>query len=144
MIRSLEEKIDLLKKKFSSLNSPEEKYAEIIEMGRRLSPLSTCDKSEENLIKGCQSRLYLHSWLSEEKVYFAAEADALISAGLAAILTSLYSGEAPETVLKYPPHFLIELDILPSLSPHRSNGLAHIYLRMKQDAVKFLLLTHSK
>ena len=136
---SFDKKVDRLKKRYFALASSEEKYIEIIEMGRKLPPLTPEAKKEENLVRGCQSRLYLHSWIEQGKIFFAAEADALISAGLAALLIDVYSGEAPEAVLKNPPDFLHELGIYASLSLNRSNGLAHIHLRISQDALKFLV-----
>jgi len=137
-----DKKVDLLKKRYFALASSEEKYIEIIEMGRKLPPLTPEAKKEENLVRGCQSRLYLHSWTEQGKIFFAAEADALISAGLAALLIDVYSGETPETILQTPPDFLNELGIYSSLSLNRSNGLAHIHLRMKQDALKSLVSSH--
>ena len=70
---------------------------------------------------------------------FEAEADALISAGLAALLTQVYSGETPETILKCPPTYLDEIGISASLTPNRANGLYSIHLRMKQEALKLLM-----
>ena len=136
---SLEEKVLSIKKKFLTFSSPEQKYNEMMAMGRALLPLKSEEKTEKNLIRGCQSRLYLYSWGDKENIYFRAEADALISAGLAALLIAVYSGESAEVILKRPPDFLQELGIYASLSPNRSNGLAHIYLRMKQEALKILL-----
>lgn len=134
---SFEEKVEHLKKTFSSL-AIEEKYHQIIKLGRKLSPLSPEYKTEDRIVQGCQSRLYLLSWEKEEKIYFTAESDALISSGLAAILIAIYSGETAEEILKNSPRFLHELGIFASLSPNRSNGLAQIYLRMKKEAVKYL------
>ena len=110
-----------------------------MELGKSLPPLAQEHKTEGKLVRGCQSRLYLHAELRNGNMFFSAEADALISAGLAALLIEVYNGEAPETVLKRPPDFLQELGIESSLSPNRSNGLSHIHLRMKQESLKFLL-----
>jgi cysteine desulfuration protein SufE len=120
------EKIDQIKKKFSSLSSID-KYNLLMEMGQKLSPLNDAFKIEENRIKGCQSILYLHPELKDHKLFFYASSDALISKGLAALLIAIYSGETPETILSTPPTFLQEMGILQSLSPTRSNGLAHLY-----------------
>jgi cysteine desulfuration protein SufE len=133
----LEKKREKLKKKFLSL-SVEERYHALISLGRELPSLSKEHKIQENIVRGCQSALYLRSYTREGKIFFEASSDALISAGLAALLISIYNGETPETVLKNPPHFLHELGLYASLSPGRSNGLAHIYLRMQQEALRWL------
>lgn len=126
---------------FSSCTTAEEKYQKIIDLGRQLAPVEVCYKTPENLVRGCQSNLYLHASFKDGKVNFEAAADALISAGLAAILILVYSGEPPEVILKCPPVYLDELGIGASLTPSRANGLYSIHLRMKQEALK-LLLSH--
>lgn len=128
-----------IKQIFSPCKSEEEKYAKIIELGRTLPPLSAQFKTEENLVRGCQSTMYLRSYSHQGAVYFEAESDALISSGLATLLLQVYSGETPETILKCPPTYLEELGIGASLTPSRANGLYSIHLRMKQDALKLLL-----
>lgn len=141
---SLDEKIDLLKKKIISIASAEEKYHLLIEMGKKLPALPEEHKTEQNMVRGCQSKLYLYSYEENEKIFFKASADALISAGLAALLVSVYSGETAETILKRPPDFLETLGIYASLSPNRSNGLSHIHLKMKQEALKFIIKANKK
>jgi cysteine desulfuration protein SufE len=121
-----------LKKIFAPL-SLEERYRTLMSMGQALLPPP--ELSEADLVRGCQSKLYLHSASREGKIFFTAKSDALISAGLAALLIFLYSGETPETILKRPPSIIGELNIGASLSPSRSNGLAHIHLRMQKDAL---------
>lgn len=128
---------------FSSCPTEEKKYDKIIELGRTLPPYPPEEKKPENFVPGCQSIMYLTSKLENGKVYFAAESDALISAGLAAILIQVYNGESPETILKCPPAYLEELGISASLTPNRANGLYSIHLRMKQDALK-LYMKHSQ
>lgn len=135
----------LLKKKqhiqelFSNCKDENAKYNRIIELGRSAPPLNPQYKVEENVVQGCQSKMYLRSYLEDGKVYFETESDALISAGLATLLTQVYSGEPPETVLKNPPDYLENLQISASLTPSRANGLYSIHLRMKQDALRMLI-----
>lgn len=136
---SLEEKINFFKKKFTSVESPEGKYQILIELGRSLPPFKEAGKIEKNLVRGCQSKLYLHAYMTQGKIFFEATADALISAGLAALLVGIYSGEMPEVILKHSPDFLHELGIYASLSPNRSNGLSALHLRMQQEALQFLV-----
>ncbi len=140
MSETFQKKSDELKNKFLTLGSTEARYSALIEMGKALPPYPKECKTADRIVSGCQSILHLHASLKEGKIYFEASSDALISAGLAALLLTVYNGETPETLLTSPPHFLAELGIMGQLSPNRSNGLAHIHLRMKQLAIHFLTL----
>jgi cysteine desulfuration protein SufE len=128
-----------IKKIFSTNKESDEKYHKIIELGRLLPKMDGIFKTEENIVKGCQSVMYLRSHLNDGKLAFEADSDALISLGLAAILIFIYSDETPETVLKCPPNCLEELGLSSALSPNRANGLYSIHLKMKQDALRLLL-----
>src|SRR5689334_1774375 len=92
-----------IKNFFLSISSMNQRYEALIEMGRKLPLLPLHLKIEENLVAGCQSRLYLVSSLVNGLLYFEASADALISAGLAALLIEVYSGEPPEIIINEPP-----------------------------------------
>lgn len=133
-----------LTSEFSGLQSNEEIYEKIIQYGKKLNGFKPEWKIEENQVKGCQSLMYLHTELKEGKLYFAAYSEALISAGLAALLIAFYNGITPEELLKTPPRFLEELRIATSLTPSRSNGLASLYLHMKKEALKCLMISTLK
>lgn len=140
MLTSFEEKISLLKNLFSgcpSLNR-EAIYAKIMELGKKLPPLADTYKTPENIVPGCQSLMHLRSFYQEGKMHFEAASNALISSGIAYLLTSIYTGESPETVLTRPPQFLEELGIYSSLSLNRSNGLSQLFLKMRKDSLKYL------
>lgn len=140
MFESCLHKQNQVKALFSLCTSEEEKYKKIIELGRQQAPLEPQYKIPANVVKGCQSIMYMRSFMDlNGYIFFEAESDALISSGLASILLQVYSGETPETILKCPPTYLEELGISASLTPNRANGLYSIHLRMKQDALKFLL-----
>jgi len=139
MYESCLEKQRKIKEIFLACPSEEAKYEKIIEMGREMPALASEHKKPENLVKGCQSQTYLHTYFSGEKIHFEAESDALISAGLASLLTQVYSGETPEAVIKCPPTYLEELGITASLTPNRASGLYSMHLRMKQEALKVLV-----
>lgn len=143
MYQSCLDKQEQVKILFSACLNEEEKYQKIIQLGRMLPPLTPEDKSPENKVKGCQSAMYLKSWIKGDRVFFAGESDALISSGLAAVLIQVYSGETPEVILKCAPDYLEQLGISASLTPSRANGLYSIHLRMKQDALKYLIQQHS-
>ena len=139
MYESCLKKQNEIKTLFSACSTEEAKYAKIIELGRSLAPLRQELKSEANRVQGCQSNMFLHTYEDSNRVFFEAESDALISAGLAALLLRVYSGEPAEVILKCPPTYLEDLGISNSLTPNRANGLYSIHLRMKQEALKLLM-----
>jgi cysteine desulfuration protein SufE len=124
---------------FSLCSNSQMKYEKIIDLGRRLPPYPVDLKTVDRLVKGCQSQMYLSAVLNNGKIHFSAYSEALISLGLAALLLAVYNDEPPEAVLNCPPSFLEELGIHDSLSPGRSNGLASLFLRMKKEALNFLV-----
>ncbi len=140
MSESFQKKVTRIKEIFTTLDS-EKRYLALIEMGKNLPSYPKEWKTPDRIVRGCQSTLYLNATFEKGTIIFTASADALISAGLAALLIAVYSGESPDTILKCPPDFLHELGIVASLSPNRSSGLAHIHLRMKQEALKALVHT---
>jgi cysteine desulfuration protein SufE len=128
-----------MEKLFASCSDADSRYQKIIELGKSLPPFDSSLKIPENVVKGCQSVTYLHAFLQNGKVYFKISSDALISAGLAALLVNVYNEEPPETILKCPPLFLENIGISKSLTPNRAQGLYSIHLRMKQEALKLML-----
>lgn len=133
------QKQEKIKLEFSQCKDLDAKYNKIIELGRGLPQLDIAHKIPQNLVSGCQSTMYLHSRLENGLVIFEAVSDALISAGLASLLLSVYSGESPEVILKCPPTYIQDLGIAASLTPNRANGMFSIHLRMKQDALKLMM-----
>jgi cysteine desulfuration protein SufE len=129
-------KVQLL---FDTSVTPIQKYEKIIELGRELTPYPALFKTPDRLVKGCQSTMYLYAELTQGKIHFHAFSEALISAGLAALLLAVYNGETPDVILTCPPRFLEELGVHDSLSPSRSNGLASLFQRMKKEALDFLI-----
>ena len=122
---------------FQAATTAEEKYQIIIDLGKKARRFTEQEKTEEQRVKGCQSRTFLKAELVNGKCLFEIDSEALISAGLGSLLTHVYSGESPEAVVRCPPTFLEELGIVKSLSPSRSQGLANMYARMKLEAIKF-------
>lgn len=132
MYKENEEKLRAL---FTFCRSPEDIYKTLLDLGRGQKQLEACFKTEERLVKGCQSRLYLHTWASGDQFFFETEADALISSGLAMTLVLLYSGLTAQEILTFKPEILKELGIVQSISPSRSNGLASLEIKLKQDVI---------
>jgi cysteine desulfuration protein SufE len=129
-----------LEEKFAKIPDSKGRYDFIIELGRELKKASRQEiASPDNLVYGCQSEVYLTSRIEDGKIFFEIYSEALISAGLAALLLSIYQGETPETLLTCPPDCLERMGIHASLSPGRSNGLASMHLKMKQEALRHLI-----
>ena len=136
MFESCLEKQEAVRKQFEDCQTPEERYQRIIEFGKRNQELVEDAKTPSNRVMGCQSQMFLLSKLEDGVMRYQAESDALISNGLAVLLISVYDGEKPEVVLKCPPQYLKDLEVTSSLSPGRANGLASLFQKMQQDAVK--------
>ncbi len=139
MFESCLDKQKKIKELFSFCENEEQKYDKIIELGHKLPTFDPALKTEDRRVRGCQSLMYLNSRKEDGKICFEATSDALISAGLAYLLITVYSGESPETILKCPPDYLEELNITGSLTPNRANGLYSLHLKMKQDALRFIV-----
>ena len=144
MFETCLQKQEAVKNIFKSCDTAESKYQKIIELGQQNPPFPENEKTPSHLVEGCQSTLYLRSYWLNDQLIFEAGSDALISAGLAALLLKVYSGESPEAILKCPPNYLDELEIGMYLTPNRTNGLYNIHLRMKQEALKRMMERDSK
>ncbi len=132
-------KQDEVKKIFSSCTNAEERYELIISLGRKLSPMNPHHKIDQNLVEGCQSKLYIHADCINKTLHFECDSDALISKGLAAILLFLYNNETPEFIITHPPTILSDLNIFAALSPTRAHGLKSLYLKMQKIALQHLI-----
>ncbi len=122
---------------FSSLSDWTERYKHIIAMGRDLKPLHEEYKVEENLVRGCQSQVWLHTAMKNGNVEFEADSDAAITKGLVALMVRFYSGRSPETIMKNDPLFIKKIGMQDHLSPTRSNGLASMIKQMKIYAMAY-------
>ena len=115
-----------------------DKYEYIIDLGKDLKPLDEKYKIEENLIKGCQSRVWLHTDLIDGKLAFKADSDAIITKGIIAVLIQVLNGEAPEEVAKADFSFVKEIGLHEHLSPTRANGLVSMIQKIKLSALTSL------
>lgn len=112
-----------------------DRYDYLIEQGKNLKPLSPEHKKEENLIKGCQSKVWLHAFLNEKgNIIFKAESDAVITKGMIALLIRVFSDQRTVEVEKADIDFLNEIGLKEQLSPTRSNGLHSMVKQMKYYA----------
>jgi cysteine desulfuration protein SufE len=124
-------------KEFQSFSDWTERYKHIIKQGRDLEPLDDKYKVEENLVRGCQSQVWLHTRLEDGKIIFEADSDAAITKGLVALMVRLYSGQEPQTIIATPPEFIKKIGMEQHLSPTRSNGLASMVKQMKIYAMAY-------
>jgi len=134
----LDKKIIFVKELFNSCVTPEDRYKKILELASSLPEFDPAHKLSCNLVEGCQSIMYVHTFILHGHLHFAAFSEALISKGLAALLYLVYNGQPAEVILKNPPFFLKDLQILPSLSPSRANGVASLFSKLQKASLKFL------
>jgi cysteine desulfuration protein SufE len=134
---TIQEKQERIIREFELLGDWPERYKYIIKLGQKLEPLEDQYKTDDNLVRGCQSQVWLHTELENGKVVFKADSDAAITKGLVALMVRFYSGEAPDTILKVNPDFIQKIGMQEHLSPTRSNGLASMVKQMKIYAMAY-------
>lgn len=131
-------------KDFQKLLTWEERYKKIIDIGKALPELPADLRKEENIVKGCQSQVWLVPELKDGRVYFKGDSDALIVRGLVGLLLKLYSDSTPSDILSTPPDFLKELGFESNLSPSRANGLFSMIKQMKYYATAYQYLASTQ
>ncbi|MAO08237.1 MAG: Fe-S metabolism protein SufE [Alteromonas sp.] len=122
---------------FSLFDDWMDKYEHLIEMGKSLPIIEENLKTEDKLIKGCQSKVWLHAELKEGKVVYTADSDAIITKGIIAVLIRVFSHQAPEHIVEANTQFIDEIGLKEHLSPTRANGLVSMIKQMKLYAVAF-------
>ncbi|NOY96595.1 MAG: SufE family protein [Chlorobi bacterium] len=122
---------------FSIYDDWMDKYQYLIELGNELEELPPEDKNEQNIIKGCQSRVWLVAEFKDGKIFFKGESDAIIVRGLVALLLRVVSGRTPKEILGNELFFIDELGLKQHLSPTRSNGLLAMIKQIRLYAVAF-------
>ena len=131
---SLEEKKQQIVEDFSVYDEWLDKYEYLIELGKGLEAFPEEKKTEERLIKGCQSRVWLDSEEREGRLYFTADSDAIITKGIISLLISVYSGSTKEEIAADDFGFVTEIGLKDNLSPTRANGLVSMIERIKEIA----------
>jgi len=122
---------------FSMFEDWMDKYAYLIELGNALKPLDPKDKNDQNLIKGCQSRVWLVAEMQDGTIDFRGESDAVIVKGLVALLLRVVSGRTPKELIENELHFIDDLGLKQHLSPTRSNGLLAMVKQIRLYAVAY-------
>ena len=121
---------------FSMFEDWMEKYEFIIELGKEVNLIPEQDKSDDLLIEGCQSRVWLKSEVNNGQMYYFADSDAIITKGIISLLIKVMNGETPSTIAKENLFFKEKIGLQEHLSPTRANGLLEMVKRMKMDAIK--------
>ena len=114
-----------------------EKYQYLIDLGKNLPNFDNKSRIDSNLIKGCQSKVWLNSSFKDNTVIFEADSDAIISKGIISLLIRVFSGHRPEDILEAKIDFIEKIGLKEHLSPNRANGLSSMYKQIKFYAIAF-------
>ena len=133
----IQEKADQLINEFSLFEDWMDKYNYLIELGKGLPIIEEKHKAEENLIVGCQSRVWLYAEKKDGLVRLTADSDAIITKGIAALLLRVFTDETPDAIINADLGFIEELGLKEHLSPTRSNGLVSMIKQIRFYAIAF-------
>lgn len=116
----------------------EARYEYLIDLGKTLPVIDTILKTDDRIIKGCQSRVWLESKFEKGKMNFTADSDAIITKGMVALMIRAMNQQTPEEIVKAPLAFVDKIGLKEHLSPTRANGLVSMIQRMKSDSLRYL------
>ncbi len=122
---------------FSMFDDWMQRYEYIIELGKSLPLIDEQYKTEDNIIKGCQSKVWVHAEQKRDKVVFTADSDAILTKGIIAILIRTFSNQTPKQILDADTNFIDEIGLKEHLSPTRANGLVSMIKQIKMYALAF-------
>lgn len=134
--KSLKEAENEVVDTFSMYDEWLDKYEYLIDLGKNLEAYPEECKTEDKLIKGCQSRVWLDYKVQDGKIYFKADSDAIITKGIISLLISVYSGRTPEEIASSDFGFIEKIGLKENLSPTRANGLASMIATIKAVALE--------
>lgn len=133
-IKEIEEEII---SEFSLFDDPMERYEYIIEIGKKMPVLAEQYKTEENVVKGCQSTVWLHAYTKEGKIFFEADSNTVITKGIIGLLVRVLSGHNADEIINAELNFIDAIGLRSHLSSQRSNGLNAMIKQMKLYALAF-------
>jgi len=139
MAKNINQIQDSLIEEFGLFEDWTEKYEYLIDLGKKLSPMADDLKTEDNVIKGCQSKVWLSAKFEEGKVIFEADSEAVIVKGLISMLIRVLSNQTPQDILQADLYFIDEIGMSQHLAQTRSNGLLAMVKQMKNYALAFSL-----
>lgn len=122
---------------FSMFDDWMDRYEYIIELGKTLPLIDEQYKTEENIIKGCQSKVWVHAEEKDGNVIFTADSDAILTKGIIGILIRTFSNQSPKAILEANTDFIDEIGLKEHLSPTRANGLVSMIKKIKMYALAF-------
>lgn len=114
-----------------------QRYEYMIDLGKSLPLIDAQYKTDDNIIKGCQSKVWVHAELEENKLIFTADSDAIITKGIIAILVRAFSNQKPADIIEANTNFIDEIGLKEHLSPNRANGLVSMIKQLKLYAVAY-------
>ncbi len=133
----IKERVTQLKERFKKISDWEDRYKELIELGKELAPMPAVGQQEKFKVKGCQSQVWLYPEFNNGRVFFYADSDALLVKGIVAMLVFVYSDSLPSEITQEKADFLKELGITEHLSMNRTNGLASMLKQIQMYALVF-------
>ena len=134
LMPSINEIQDEVVEEFAIFDQWMDKYEYIIDLGKKLPLIDDQYRHDENLVPGCQSRVWLHAELDQDRVYFTADSDAIITKGIIALLIRVLSGQPADQISQADLYFIDRIGLKEHLSPTRSNGLVNMVARLKSHA----------
>ena len=122
---------------FAMFEDWEERYQYMIDLGKTLPLIDEQYKTEDNIIKGCQSKVWVHADMENDKIAFTADSDAIITKGIIAILIRVFSNQHPKDIIESDTGFIDQIGLKEHLSPTRANGLVSMIKKLKMYAVAY-------
>lgn len=122
---------------FALFTDWQDRYEHLIELGKDLPLIAPEHKVDDNLVRGCQSRVWLHAAQRNGLVHFTADSDAMITKGIVALLVRVYNDRTPQEILEGSTEFIDKIGLREHLSPNRANGLSAMLDQMKRYALAF-------
>lgn len=140
---TIKEQQDEIIDEFAIFSDWMDKYEYIISLGKELPMIDEANKTDDNIIKGCQSRVWLNGDLQDGKITFTADSDAIITKGIIALLIRVVSNQTPDEILNNELFFIDQIGLKEHLSPTRSNGLVSMVKKMKLFALGYKAKTEN-
>lgn len=134
---SLKEAEEAVVEEFSMFDDWLDKYEYLIDLGKSLSLYSDENKTDDKLIKGCQSRVWLNYEIKDGRIFFTADSDAIITKGIISLLVKVYSGRTSEEILSSDFSFIEKIGLKENLSPTRANGLVSMIAKIREIAAGY-------
>lgn len=122
---------------FSMFDDWMQRYEYMIELGKSLPLIPAAYKTDDNIIKGCQSKVWIHAELKDDHLQFSADSDAIITKGIIALLIRVFSNQQPDDILEADTDFIDQIGLKEHLSPTRANGLLSMIKQIKLYAIAF-------